>query len=48
MKKLGILDTVYNKDVIDGELEAEKFINLFKLVEAPFAYEIYRPARRCW
>jgi GMP synthase-like glutamine amidotransferase len=44
MKKLGILDTVYNKDVIDGELEAEKFINLFKLVEAPFAYEIYHVA----
>jgi GMP synthase-like glutamine amidotransferase len=42
--KLGILDAVYTKDIIDGEKEAEKFINLFNLVNAPFAYEIYHVA----
>ena len=42
--KLGILDAVYNKDIIDGETEAEKFVNLFNLVNAPFTYEIYHVA----
>jgi GMP synthase-like glutamine amidotransferase len=42
--KLGILDAVYKKDIIDGEKEAEKFVNLFKLVNAPFTYEIYHVA----
>jgi GMP synthase-like glutamine amidotransferase len=42
--KVGILDAVYNKDIIDGEKEAEKFIHLFNLVNAPFTYEIYHVA----
>ena len=42
--KLGILDVVYNKEIIDGERGAEKFIHLFNLVNAPFAYEIYHVA----
>lgn len=42
--KLGILDAVYTKDIIDGEKEAEKFVDLFHLVNAPFTYEIYHVA----
>lgn len=42
--KLGILDAVCSKDIIDGEKEAEKFINLFNLVKAPFIYETYHVA----
>ena len=42
--KLGILDAVYSKDTIDGEPEAEKFVRLFQLVNAPFACELYHVA----
>ena len=42
--KIGILDAVYNKDIIDGEQEATKFVKLLQLVEAPFTYEIYHVA----
>ena len=42
--KIGILDAVYSKDIIDGEMEAEKFVKLFQLVNAPFEYEIYHVA----
>jgi GMP synthase-like glutamine amidotransferase len=42
MMKLGILDAVHSKDIIDGEPESEKFVKLLQMVEAPFTYKIYR------
>ena len=42
--KLGILDTVYKKDIIDGEREAEKFVKLLQLANAPFEYHFYHVA----
>ena len=42
--KLGILDAVYKKDSIDGELEAEKFVKLLQMVNAPFEIHIYHVA----
>lgn len=42
--KLGILDAVYNKDIIDGEREAEKFVKLLQMADAPFDYEFFHVA----
>ena len=42
--KLGILEAVYSRDIINGKSEASKFIKLLQMVDAPFEYEIFHVA----
>ncbi len=39
--KIGILNAVYKKDIIDGDREADKFIRLFDMADASFDYQVY-------